>query len=181
MGCIRFCVCGWVPVRGFLYLLWREIHTKGLRTKFPTRPEEDEERQGPRAGNRSRRKATVRERRLLNEELGPVDPEAGSASARGWVRVLGSCVGIFEYTLATDRSIECWESDQTFPFLHLDLTQVRACLFFSSTLSVVYVVSCMFVKQCEMPMAGDERNHKTIGWPKAGLGDWDSGGRPASI
>ena len=32
------------------------------------RPEEDEERQGPRAVNRSRGKATVRERRLLSEE-----------------------------------------------------------------------------------------------------------------
>ena len=36
---------------------------------------------------------------------------------------------------------------QTSPFLCLKLTQVRDCLFlFSSTLSAVYVVSCVFVK-----------------------------------
>ena len=28
-------------------LFWRETHTKGLRARFPTRLEEDEERQGP--------------------------------------------------------------------------------------------------------------------------------------
>ena len=61
------------------------------------------------------------------------------------------------YTLALAR---CTENHRKVPFLHLELTQVYACLFFfSSTLSVVYVVSCVFVKQCEMPQAGDERNH----------------------
>ena len=55
--------------------------------RFPTRPEEDEERQGSRAEqigvNDSQGKAMVRERRLLKEELGPVDQEARSANARG--------------------------------------------------------------------------------------------------
>ena len=49
---------------------------------------------------------------------------------------------------------------KTSPFLCLELTQVHACLFFfSSTFSVVYIVSCVFVKQCEMFLVGDERNH----------------------
>ena len=50
------------------------------------------------------------------------------------------------------------KSPQTSPFLILELTQVRACLFFFfSTLLVVYFVSCVFVKKCEIPLAGDER------------------------
>ena len=52
------------------------------------------------------------------------------------------------------------KSAQTSLFLRLELTQVRACLFFfSSTLLVGYVVSCMFGNQCEMSLTGDERNH----------------------
>ena len=58
----------WVPVRGSLCLFWRETNTKGLRAIFPTRPEEDKGRQGPRAEqgsqleravNRSRGKPTA--------------------------------------------------------------------------------------------------------------------------
>ena len=62
---IRFsgCWCGWAPVRKFFCLLKRETNTKGLYAKFPTRPEEDEERQGPRAVNRREELVTVRERR----------------------------------------------------------------------------------------------------------------------
>ena len=41
------CGCGWVPLRGFLCLFWRENHTKGWRARFPIRPKEDEGRQGP--------------------------------------------------------------------------------------------------------------------------------------
>ena len=66
-------------------------------------------RQGHRAEQKgvsdSQGKATVREKQLLKEELGLVDPEAGSASARGWISVPSSCVGIsFGYTptIATD-------------------------------------------------------------------------------
>ena len=74
---------------------------KGLRTRFPTRSEDDKKNQGPRAVNRSRGKAMVRERRLLSEEWGPVNSEAKSANVRGWVSVLDGCVGIsLWYTLA---------------------------------------------------------------------------------
>ena len=34
--------CARVPIRRFLYLFWCETPTKGLRARFPTRPEEDE-------------------------------------------------------------------------------------------------------------------------------------------
>ena len=72
-----------MSVRGFLCLFWRETHTKGLRAKFPTRPEEDESSEQKKAVNKNRGKAMVRERRLLSEVLGPVDVEAGLANVRG--------------------------------------------------------------------------------------------------
>ena len=127
----------------------------------------------------SQRKATVRERRLLSEELGPVDPKARSGRARAWASVSGSCVGIFVWVHARDRhrSTECRKSAKNFS-LRLGLTQVRACLFFCLLLLVVYVVSYVFVKQCEMPPARDEMGHWTIGWPWAGKRSWDSGDRP---
>ena len=133
-----------LPVRGFLSLFWRETHTR-----FPPRPEEDEEKQGPRAVNREEL-ATVRERRRLergscwSELLGLVDPEARSDSSRGFVSILDSCVRIsFGYTLAT--ATECQKSTKTSPFLRLELTQVRACLFFFLPLSAIYVISVVYL------------------------------------
>ena len=104
----------------------------------------------------------VRERRLLSEELGPADSEAGLANVRGRVSVPGGCVGIllgYTLTIPTDDR-KLLKPAPTSPFLCLELTQICAYLFFfSSTFLVVYVVSCVFVKQCKMPLAGDERNH----------------------
>ena len=58
-----------------------------------------------------------------------------------------------------DSSQNARKVSQTSPFLCLDLTQVRVCLFsFLPTLSVVYVVFCVSVKKCEIPLV-DERNH----------------------
>ena len=154
------CGCGWVPVREFLCLFWCETHTKGLRARFPTKTEDDEERQSPKAVNRSWGKVAIKERWLPSEELGPMDPDTGLVSAKEWVSVPDSCVGIFEYTLVTDTDAQnARKVPKTSPFLHSGLTQVRACLFCFLPLSVVYVVSCVFVKQCEIPMVGDERNH----------------------
>ena len=79
MDGIRFCGAGWVPVRGFLYLFWRGTYTKGLRETFPRRPEEDEERQGPKAVNISRGKWQSEKGGSLSEERGPV------YQRRGWV------------------------------------------------------------------------------------------------
>ena len=100
----------WVSTSQIPCLFWGEANTKGLRAKSPWRPKEDEGRQGPRAVNRSRGKATVREGWLLNEELGPVDIEAGWANVRGWVSVPGGCVGISAgYSLViTHRCIESY-------------------------------------------------------------------------
>ena len=56
-------------------VLARNPH-KGLACKIFMRPEEDKERKGSRVVNQSRKKVTVRERRLPSEELGPVDSEA---------------------------------------------------------------------------------------------------------
>ena len=115
-----------------------------MRVRFLTRPEEDAESLGPRRVNDSRWMATVRERRLLNEEFGPVDPDAESASARGWVSVPGSCMGIFEYMLVTDTEEQNTRKEpKTSPFLRFWLTQFCACLFFFPPLTVVYFVSCV--------------------------------------
>ena len=105
-----------------------------------------------RAVNRREQSREVRGSQLL----GPVNPEARLANVREWVSVPGGFVGIlFEYTFTIVH--RCTESytkvSQTFLFLHLELTQVHDCLFlFSSTILVVYVVFCVFVKKCEMPV-----------------------------
>ena len=103
---------------------------------------------------------------------GCVDSEAGLANVRRWVSIPGDFVGIsLKYTLALAHR---WtESDaevsQTSPFLRLELTQ--ACLFvlFSSTLAIVYVVFCVSLKKCEIPLAGLRETTR----------GWDSGDRQA--
>ena len=176
-GCESECQSG----DSFVFFFWCETHTKGLHVRLPTRSEENEGRQGTRVENRWRQSTEERSQR----EVEPVDPKAGFVNVRGWVSVPGDCVGIsFGYMLTIAHI--CTESytkvSQTSPFLRLELTQIRACwFFFSSTLSVVYVVSCVFIKKCEIPQAGDERNHWMIGWPWGGLGGWDSEDQPAGI
>ena len=157
-----FCGSGWAPVRGFLCLFWHVAHTKGLRMRFPTKPEEDEKRHSPWAVNREEL-VTVRERwrsergGCWNEELRLVDPEARSASVRGWVRVPGSCEGIsFGYTLVI--ATECQKRAKTSLFLHLGLTQVRACLsFFSFTLGYICYVFVKRVNCLQPEMRGTTR------------------------
>ena len=107
---------------------------KGLRARFPTRPEEDEERKGPGAEQKgisgSQGKVTVRERQLLKKDQRPVDQEARSPSARGRVIVPGYCVGISSGdTLAI--ATECRE--------------VRSYLFFFLPLSIIYVRSVAYL------------------------------------
>ena len=151
-----------MPVRGSLCLFWRETHTKGMRVRLPTRPEEDEGRQSPRAEqkkgvnrrgqsteqgsqqgravNRNRRKPTVKEMQLL----GPVDPEAVLANVRGWVSIPGGCEGIsLECRLAI--AYRCTESftkvSQTSLFLALGANPspwLFVLLFFY--FSIMYVV-----------------------------------------
>ena len=82
---------GWVPVRGFRCLFWRETYTKGLRARFSTRLEEDEGKQGPRSFNRRKQstevggKVTVRERRLLSEEQGPWTQKPRMSQRSWWL------------------------------------------------------------------------------------------------
>ena len=49
---------------------------------------------------------------------------------------------------------ELHKSVENSPLLRLKLTQVRVCLLFSFTLSVVF---CVSIKKCVMPLIGDER------------------------
>ena len=167
---IRFCGYGrgGAPLRGFLYLLWHETHSGD----FPTRPEEDEKK-GPRAFNRRKELGTVRKRR--RSEKGNCELRVGTCGLRSQVSQcerMSQCscwlCGNFAPIHASNshRYIENHRKVSNTSFLHLELTQVHTCFFFfSSTLSVVYAVSCVFVKRCEMPSAADERNHYTIGWP----------------
>ena len=170
---IRFCGCEWAPVRGFPCLLWRKTHTEGFRARFPTRSEEDEERQGHRVEQRgvsdSQGKVTVRERRLLKEELGPVDPEARSANTRGWVSVPGSCLGIlFEYTLVTVT--ECQKSVKNFSLLTLRANP-SSCLFvlLSPTLGYICYICYMFVKHVKCPWLEMRKTTRRFAGSDSGL------------
>ena len=79
----------------------REISCETGRRRRKARSQTSEQKK---AVNRSRGKATVRERRLISEQLAPVDSEARSANARGWTCVPGGCVGIsLGYTLVIAR------------------------------------------------------------------------------
>ena len=125
----------------------------------------------------SQEKVTVRERWPLSEKLGPVGPEARSASATGWVSAPGSCVEIFVWVHARDRhrSTECKKSAKNFSLLMLRAKSVLVCSFFPSQLGMLCLL-CV-CKACEMPPARDERDYWTIGWPWADLRSWDSGDR----
>ena len=166
-----------MPVRGSLCLYWCETHTKDLRARFPTRPEEDKGRQEPkieqkiaenkteqrsgqnRAVNGSRGKLTAR----MCEPRGQVG-QCESMSQHSWW-----LCGNFARTHAPDSLLmhgKLHNSVTNFSLLALGANS-SPCLFvlFSSTLSVVYVVSCVSVKKCEIPRAGGERNHQRIWWP----------------
>ena len=58
-GCIRLSGCGCVPLKESLCPFCRETHTKSLRARFPTRPEDEEKRQGPRGVNRREQSTEV--------------------------------------------------------------------------------------------------------------------------
>ena len=157
---IHFYGCRWAPVRGFLCLLWRKAHTKDLCLRFPMRPEEDQERQGPRSVNRRKKsatirgKATVREMWLLKEELEPVDSAVRSANVRGWVNIYGGYVGIslkYRHLIATDAQ-KPTEKCQNFSLLVLGANP-GLCLFvlLSSTLDYICCICIVFVKHVKCP------------------------------
>ena len=167
-GCVTWCwafvVWVWVSASKFLCLFWRKTHTKGLRAIFPTRPKEDERRKVPELRTEKEAKQRSGDNRAVSRRLlGCVVSDAGLANVRRWVSIPGDFVGIsLEYThaIACRCSESCTKVSQTPPFLCLELTQDHDCLsFFSFTFSLVYVVFCMSIKKCEIPLAGDDRNH----------------------
>ena len=172
---IRFCVWGWVPVK-FLCLFWRETHTKGLCARFPTRSEEGPMAEQKRAVNK-RRQSTgegSQQERVVNRSWGRTNGQrkvtARNCGPRGCVSQRERMSQHSWWLCGNFARIHACDSpqmhrsftkvSQTSPFLLLELTQVRVCLFFfSSTPSIVYIVFCVFVKKCEIPLSGDERNH----------------------
>ena len=164
MGGIRFCGCGCQSEDPFVCFGIKPTQRAcAPPDRKRTREERSQSRQEKEAEQRSWQNRGSQQSREERWMLEPVDSEAGLANMRGWVSIPGGFVGIsLEYTLTLAH--RCTEShakvSQTSPFLHLELTQVRLFVLFSSTLSVVYVVlCCVSVKKCEIPLAGDERNH----------------------
>ena len=131
----------------------RESVNKGRQKDTVSRREQ----KGPvdRAGQSGRWKQDREERRTEVRKTTAKtcwSTEAGLTNARKWVSIPSGFVEVSRnYTPAID--CRCAESytkvSQTSPFLRLELTQARVCLFFSSTLSVVL---CLSVKKCVMPL-----------------------------
>ena len=148
MGSIRFCGCDWAQVRGIL------CRTKVLCTRFPTRPEEDKERQGPRAVKRRERskrqsgKGDGQRKAAAGRGAGTCGPRGRVSqrermSQRSWY-LCGDFVRVHarDSTEAQNTSkVPPPKKKQTSPFLRLGLTQVRACLFSFLPLSIIYVAS----------------------------------------
>ena len=92
----------------------------------------------------SQKKATVRKRRLPSGKLGPVDPEAGSASVKGWVSIPGSCMGISSARSWQTRSTECEESAKNLFLFRLRANPSPYLFgFLSSTLGCVCYILCV--------------------------------------
>ena len=90
-------LCVWVPVREPLCLFWRETHTKGLRTRSPTRPEVKRERRSERrqkkAVSRREQKRTIgmrgqseKDTVSRKEQQRPVDRTAQSTEMKAGQR-----------------------------------------------------------------------------------------------
>ena len=155
---IRYSGCGWLPVRRFLCLFWRETHTKDLRMRSPMRPEEDEGRQGPRAVNRRRQSTEERSQREVTARQ-----EARTCGLRGRVSQREKMSQRYRWLCGNFARIHAHESPQMHRKLHKSVTNfsllalganLSPCLFvlLFSPLSIVYVVSCVFIKKCEIPL-----------------------------
>ena len=55
---------------GVLCLFWRKTHTKGLRARLPTRPEEDEERKVPESAEETSRQNRAEQSTELKKPVG---------------------------------------------------------------------------------------------------------------
>ena len=163
------CRCVWVPVRGFLGLFWRETHTKGLRVRSPTRPGEDE-------GKRVPEKQSVREGQL--REVGRTEhsrekkqstevggswrsrktfEDSGLTNTRKWVGIPSGFVGVsLEYTLVLVQRMH--KSVTYFSPIGLGANPSPWFLFFFF-FHPLGCVFCVLIKECEIPLARDEKNH----------------------
>ena len=138
-GCIHFCGCEWVPVRVFFYLFWCETHKKGLRARFPVRLEEDKGRQGLRAVYRSRGKVTAKWGVGTCGLRSQVSQRERMRQRSWWL-----CRN-FARTHACNSQMHRipYKSVTNFSLLALGANPSPCLLFFSFTLSVVYVVLCV--------------------------------------
>ena len=105
--------------------------------------------QQERAVDRSRGKATFEQR----EELGPVDLEARSVKARGWVSIPGGFVGIFAWIHALDNSHmsrKLHKSVANFSLLAL-WPNPSPCFFFLLFLCMLYLVYMQNNVKCPWP------------------------------
>ena len=117
----------------------------GLHTRFPTRPEENENKvrsQGSQQksgkGDGQRKVAAERER---SWDLRTQRPNRRAREDES-VLLIAVKEFLFECTPVTGSEAQnATKMPKASPFLRLGLTQVRACLFFFLPLSVIYVVS----------------------------------------
>ena len=107
-------------------------------------------------------------------------PDAGLTKARRWVSILSCFVEAsrkYMPVIACKCTESCTNVSQTSPLLRLELTQARVfVLLFFHTLGCVF---CVLIKKCEIPWAGDEKNHLSILMAMSSLVGWDSGDRLA--
>ena len=183
MGGIRFCGCGYQSENPLTVL--GQNHSKDLCARSPTRPEENEGRKVPEkreggsqqkgAEEDSRQERAVKRRSVKGREsgreetsqqkserrlLGPVDPQVPGWLTQEDESAFVVACGNFARIHAPDSLQmhgELHKSVTDFPLLRLELTQARHCWFFF----FFHPLSCIFVlvKKCEIPLAGDEKNH----------------------
>ena len=156
------CECGWAPVRRFLCLFWREKPTQRACTQDFRRDRTKTSKGKVLEQNReklaSHRKATVRERRLLKEELEQPTKEDESAFL---VAVWQFCSSTRSWWPQTHRVPE--ECPNFSLFAHRANTS--PCLFvLSSPLGYICYVCCIFVKHVKWP------------WPEMRESIWLSNG-----
>ena len=154
----------WVCASQRIPLFWHETQTKSLCTRFPMRLEEDEGRKVPEL-NISNQSIEVRESWRSRKASARICGHRGRVgqsemmSQRSWW-LCGNFARVHVHT-SPQMHRKLRKGVTNFSLLALGANS-SLCLF---VLLVVYVVFCVFVKKCEIPLAGDERNCPAIWWP----------------
>ena len=123
------------------------------------------------ADNRRKQNRTVNRREESTEVGGSRRSEKGKCGTRGRVgqrermsqRFWWLCRN-FARIHARDSPQKATEKCHKVLFLRFVLTHVRDCSSFLPP-SRLCMLCFMFIKKCEITLAGDERNQQTIGWP----------------